>query len=152
LGAGYLFTYGEFFKEIKLDESIQHIFSGEEILLGILAYTHGWDIYSPAYMNVFHYYNHKKPNWHTDILSKKNKSSVIERKSYEKLKELLDTDVNNPCMGSDRKISNFWKELGFNRKGTTLKDKFPASSKLNRCDKTIQIPYPIKEFFYNRYD
>jgi hypothetical protein len=152
LGAGYLFTYGEFFKEIKLDESIQHIFSGEEILLGILAYTHGWDIYSPAYMNLFHYYNHKKPNWHTDIVSKTTHSSAIEKKSYEKLKELLDTDQNHPCMGTNRKISHFWKELGFHRNGNSLREKFPPSSKLNRCDKTFQIPYPIKELFCNRYE
>merc|ERR1711966_316263 len=48
LGAGYLFTYGTFFRDIELDETLQHIFSGEEIWIAILAYTHGWDIYAPA--------------------------------------------------------------------------------------------------------
>merc|ERR1711924_396076 len=70
IGAGYLFTYSEFFKEINLDINLKHIFSGEEILLAILAYTHGWDIFSPAYMNLFHYYNHNKPNWHRDVFIK----------------------------------------------------------------------------------
>lgn len=148
LGAGFLFTYGEFFKEIRLDENIQHIFSGEEILLAILAYTHGWDIYTPAYLNVFHYYNHKKPSWFTDVLQNQKKRER-EIESYKKLKYILDRDENHVTMGKVRHIAHFWKELGFNRRGNNLQDKYPAVSKEFRCNNTPKVKYPITEQFMN---
>lgn len=147
LGAGFLFTYGTFFRDIELDETLQHIFSGEEIWIAILAYTHGWDIYAPAYMNVFHYYNHKKPSWYTDVLHKKDEERDKETKSYQQLIELVDRDENHPKMGKDRSVGDFWKTLGFNRSGATLKDKFPTQSKSQCCDRTRQIDYPITEHF-----
>jgi len=147
LGAGYLFTYGEFFKEINLDFDLKHIFSGEEILIAILAYTHGWDIFSPAYMNLFHYYNHKKPNWHKDLVIKKTDTKKEEGVSYQKLKHLLASTINSEEFGQVRDINEFWKELGFNKKGETLKDKYPKSSKVLRCDNTPVIIYPHIETF-----
>ena len=151
LGAGYLFTYGAFFKEIQLDENIQHIFSGEEILLGLLAYTHGWDIYSPAYMNLFHYYNHKKPNWHQQVLQKQDPlekhKKEMERKSYQKLDELFRLDHTHPQMGKTRNIQSFWKELGFDPQGSSISNKYPKSSKRLRCELTPSIDYPVIEKF-----
>ena len=147
LGAGYLFTYGDFFKEINLDLDLKHIFSGEEILIAILAYTHGWDIFSPAYMNLFHYYNHKKPNWHKDLVLKKKDSKREEKTSYEKLKKMLVSTDNTNHFGKVRDINEFWKELGFNKKGKTLKEKYPKLSKTFRCDNTPIIIYPHIETF-----
>ena len=146
IGAGHLFTYGDFFKTIQLDEKLHHIFSGEEILIAIMAFTNGWDIYSPAYMNLFHYYNHKKPNWHKDVISKNN-SRKDESESYKKLENILNSDINDSCLGNERSIAEFWKELGFYRDKTTIKDKFPSNSKTIRCDKTPTIDYPILESF-----
>lgn len=149
LGAGYIFTYGEFFREISLDETLEHIFGGEEIMLAVLAYTHGWDIYSPAYMNIFHYYNHQKPSWFSDN-NKGNEFSDVEKKSYDKLDSLINTDINQDCMGKSRNISDFWKELGFYRDKTEMSEKYPATSKELRCNKTPFIPYPVIESFHNR--
>lgn len=149
LGAGYIFTYGEFFREIVLDESLEHIFGGEEIMLAVLAYTHGWDIYSPAYMNIFHYYNHNKPNWFRD----NNNDNVFkegEKNSYERLNKFIDTDINHSYMGTKRNICDFWKELGFHRHKKNLSEQYPVESKELRCDRTPCIPYPIIESFTNK--
>lgn len=146
LGAGYIFTYGEFFQEITLDESLEHIFNGEEIMLAILAYTHGWDIYSPAYMNLFHFYNHKKPHW---IIDNSKDSSVQEREkgSYDRLQQFMDTDTNHSYMGKVRNICDFWKELGFDRHKKNLSEQFPNESRELRCNKTPVISYPVIEQF-----
>ena len=149
LGAGYLFTYGNFFKEIHLDINLKHIFSGEEILLAILAYTHGWDIFSPAYMNLFHYYNHNKPNWHRDVFKQDPSSKLEERHSYNELEKIMTCKSNIKGLGNIRNINNFWKELGFNSNGNTLKDKYPEKSKHLRCNKTPVIIYPYIESFIN---
>lgn len=146
LGAGYIFTYGDFFREITLDESLEHIFGGEEIMLGVLAYTHGWDIYSPAYMNLFHYYNHKKPSWFRD----NNKSNIFrdcEKKSYDRLNQFINTDVNHSYMGTSRNVCDFWRELGFYRNKKDLSEKFPKESKEVRCNRTPFIVYPVIETF-----
>ena len=147
LGAGFLFTYGEFFREIRMDESLHHIFSGEEILLAIFAWTHGWDIYSPSYMNLFHYYNHKKPSWYKDVIKKDENSRNSEIKAYQKLSNIIETASVNDGMGKVRSIESFWKKLGFFREGATIKEKYPKSSKLNNCDNSPTINYPFREDF-----
>ena len=147
LGAGFLFSYGELFRELKLDEGLHHIFGGEEILLAILSYTHGWDIYSPSYMNLFHYYNHKKPSWYSDVLKKSEKSRSDEIRAYQKLSEIVDIGGKANGMGNVRTIESFWKKLGFYRDKSNIKDKYPASSKIANCDNTHIINYPFKEDF-----
>ncbi len=146
LGAGYIFTYGDFFKEIKMDESLEHIFGGEEIMLGVLAYTHGWDIYSPAYMNLFHYYNHKKPNWFRDN-NHGQQFKRGEKESYDRLNQMINTDVNHSCMGKVRNICDFWRELGFYRNKKKLAEQYPKESKEVRCNRTPYIDYPLIESF-----
>lgn len=56
--AGYLFTIGDFVKEIPYDERIS--FMGEEVCLAIRSYTRGWDLYAPNKMLVWHYYKRKR--------------------------------------------------------------------------------------------
>ena len=53
-------------------------------------------------------------------------------------------------MGKSRNISDFWKELGFYRDKTEMSEKYPATSKELRCNKTPFIPYPVIESFHNR--
>lgn len=145
LGAGYIFTYSEFFNEIRMDSSLEHIFSGEELLLALMAYTHGWDIYSPAYLNVFHYYNHKKPSWHKEVIQKNDNDRKIEKMNYEKLRNLVINCNINDGFGNNRNIKQFWNELGFDGSKKTLKEKFPESSKHKRCYKPETITYPYEK-------
>ncbi len=55
LAAGFIFTLGKFVKEIPYDPN--YYFDQEEISLSARAWTHGWDIFSPSKIFVFHYYH-----------------------------------------------------------------------------------------------
>ena len=91
VSGGCTFTLGTFVTNIKLDPRLKHIFGGEELLFSILAYTHGWDIYSFAANLFYHHYSHNKPNWSSDLSKTKNSkkkyssemaaSTKIDRKS-----------------------------------------------------------------------
>ena len=55
LAAGFLFTYGEWVREVPYDPKIY--FKGEEDTLLIRSYTQGWDVFSPSRNLLFHEYN-----------------------------------------------------------------------------------------------
>lgn len=55
LAAGLLFAPGSFVREIPYDPHLY--FDHEEITLAARAFTHGWDVFSPARAFVYHYYN-----------------------------------------------------------------------------------------------
>jgi hypothetical protein len=56
--AGYIFSTGNFVKEIPYDERIS--FMGEELCLALRSYTRGWDLYAPNKMLLWHYYKRKR--------------------------------------------------------------------------------------------
>ena len=119
LGAGFLFTFGEFAKicsEGLSKVSLTHIFNGEEILLAIIAYTNGWDIYAPPYMNVYHSYGREgEPDWFSDNSGEDLNTGQLD--SLDKLKEIVSSDCidkSNCVFGILMNVTDFWKEFGFN--------------------------------------
>lgn len=56
LGAGFVFFRGDFFAEIPFDPYLPWTFMGEEILLSMRAWTHGWNLYAPRKNLILHEY------------------------------------------------------------------------------------------------
>jgi Glycosyltransferase (GlcNAc) len=54
VSAGFIFTLGQFCKEVPYDPNIQ--FRGEEITLCVRAYTHGYDFFHPHEIVLWHEY------------------------------------------------------------------------------------------------
>lgn len=54
LAAGFLFSKGKLVKEVPYDPYMY--FNQEEISLAARMYTHGWDIFHPARILLYHYY------------------------------------------------------------------------------------------------
>lgn len=54
ISGGYFVTHGRFIEEVPYDPMVY--FLGEEQSLSVRAYTHGWDIYHPTRLPVFHLY------------------------------------------------------------------------------------------------
>jgi hypothetical protein len=144
IAAGFLFTYGQFCKEARLDTTYKHIFEGEEILLAILAYTNGWDIYSPPHNYVYHKYKSVSPPWFSD--NKDNDGFGEEsRESHEKLKRIM-TDpmfsmVDPYGIGRVRGLDSFWQEVGFNRNETEFDKKWTKENEDKLCNKSNNIVY-----------
>jgi [Skp1-protein]-hydroxyproline N-acetylglucosaminyltransferase len=145
VGAGCLFTYGKFFNEAKLDSSLKHIFNGEEILIAILAYTNGWDIYSPANNIVFHDYTNKKISWFKDNKNTKD-FNKDEHESYKKLDEFIltgNTMGKEYSIGNSRPLENYWKELGYNKNAKNIQNKWTKENENIICNKQKNIQYNI---------
>ena len=54
IAGGFFFTKSDFIKEVPYDPNLYFI--GEEISLGVRAYTHGWDVYYPNKVVIYHNY------------------------------------------------------------------------------------------------
>jgi hypothetical protein len=69
IAGGFIFTLGRFVNEIPYDPYLY--FHGEEQDLAIRAYTHGWDIFHPPHVPLFHLYKlpdteHQAHHWHPE--------------------------------------------------------------------------------------
>ena len=56
IAAGFIFAPGSFLNEVPFDPYLPNLFTGEEILLTLRAYTNGWDVYTPNLNIMYHYY------------------------------------------------------------------------------------------------
>lgn len=69
VAGGFIFTHGQFVYEVPYDPHLY--FHGEEQSLAVRAYTHGWDIFHPPHIPLFHLYKmpntaHNAHHWHPD--------------------------------------------------------------------------------------
>jgi len=145
VSGGCTFTLGMFVNNIKLDPRLKHIFAGEELLFSILAYTHGWDIYSFAENLFYHHYSHGKPAWHSD-LSKANNSRKKYSSEMASSIKILDELLTNPNyetndgLGTERNLMDFYKTIGWKLEGNTFKDHWNKDNR-TLCTDTRTIKY-----------
>lgn len=68
IAAGFLFAPRTFVREVPFDPYLFDLFTGEEILLTVRAFTHGWDVFTPHRNILYHYYTRQtEPKfWETD--------------------------------------------------------------------------------------
>lgn len=69
VAGGFIFTYGSFVNEIPYDPRLY--FHGEEQNLAVRAFTHGWDIFHPPKIPLYHLYKlpdkgYTTHHWHQD--------------------------------------------------------------------------------------
>jgi len=133
--AHFCFTLGQFSKEVQHDPN--YYFHGEEISVGVRAYTHGYDLFHPHRVVIWHEYTRKNrvKQWDVDLTwYKKNESSHLRnRKLFG-----MDGEIFNPNdfgiygFGTERTLEDFEKYAGikFNIRGVqqyTLDKKYPPN-------------------------
>lgn len=133
--AHFCFTLGQFSKEVQHDPN--YYFHGEEISVGVRAYTHGYDLFHPHRVIIWHEYTRKgrTKQWDVDLTwYKKNESSHLRnRKLFG-----MDGEIFNPNdfgiygFGTERTLEDFEKYAGikFNTRGVqqyTLDKKYPPN-------------------------
>jgi hypothetical protein len=140
IGANCLFTYGSFFKTIKFDPDLKHIFNGEEILIAAQAYTNGWNVYTPAYSLVTHKYNETmkdKNSWYEDNKNNETYNKDVSE-SLDILKKILtDSEYSKTYkygLGKERTLESFWKELGFDRTKKIFSEKWTPANESRICN------------------
>ena len=133
--AHFCFTLGQFSNEVQHDPN--YYFHGEEISVGVRAYTYGYDLFHPHRVVIWHEYTRKNrvKQWDVDLTwYKKNESSHLRnRKLFG-----MDGEIFNPNdfgiygFGTERTLEDFEKYAGikFNIRGVqqyTLDKKYPPN-------------------------
>jgi hypothetical protein len=133
--AHFCFTLGQFSNEVQHDPN--YYFHGEEISVGVRAYTHGYDLFHPHKVVIWHEYQRKNrvKQWDDDkVWFKKNEASHLRnRKLFG-----MDGEIFNPNdfgiygFGTERTLEDFEKYAGikFNIRGVqqyTLDKKYPPN-------------------------
>ena len=139
--AGFLFAPSDIIEEVPYDPHLY--FHGEEITLAARLWTHGWDIFAPNEVVIYHYYgqkNGKGKHWsdHEDW-------TELNRKSLARVKHLLGTeavkdpevlaDIERYGLGGARPLAAYEKFSGvdFSRKAIAKKAREGAFA---RCEKS----------------
>lgn len=148
--AHFAFTFGSFCTEVQHDPD--YYFHGEEISIAVRAYTHGYDLFHPHRLVVWHEYTRKNRNKHWDdhSIQKLRKEPVKDKKPWHvmnteshlrnrKLFEMdglaKDIDFGEYDFGTDRSVRDYEKYAGIHFK------------KRGALDHTISNkPLPCPEF------
>ena len=118
IAAGFFFTNSEFLDIIPFDPYLPNLFVGEEILLSVRFWTHGWDIYSPDKNIIFHHYtrsdepkvwNDKKFNGDDALKKVKYYLKMIDKKD---VPEKLQKELDRYGLGNERTIEDYYKFAG----------------------------------------
>lgn len=59
VAGGFMFGPGKMVREVPFDPSLDHLFTGEEILYSARLFTHGYDVFSPPRNYAHHHYGRK---------------------------------------------------------------------------------------------
>jgi len=134
--AHFCFTLGEFSKEVQHDPNIY--FTGEEINIAIRSYTHGYDLFHPDCIIVWHEYTRKGRTKHWDDHTEWWKT---EEESKTHLKKFLHNIINDiPIekygLGKVRTFHEYelYSEIDFKNKKIRLRENE------KEYEYTLQIP------------
>lgn len=113
LAGGFIFTQGAFVNEVPYDPRLY--FHGEEQSLAVRAYTHGWDIFHPPQIPLYHLYKvpenaYSTHHWHKDWDEKRDYAwHELRTAAVQRLIRLLYKDQNLGAfgLGSVRTLQEF---------------------------------------------
>jgi len=116
--AHFCFTLGSFVKEVPHDP--EYYFHGEEISIAVRAYTHGYDLFHPHKVIVWHEYTRKgrKKQWDDDNqwVTKNVNSHKRNRKLFEMDGEVKDIDFGIFDFGKERTLNDYERYAGLSFK------------------------------------
>jgi hypothetical protein len=112
--AHFAFSLGSFAQEVQHDPD--YYFHGEEISIAARAYTHGYDLFHPHKVIVWHEYTRKGriKQWDDDKVwgERNSKSHLKNRKLFEMDGEKRDIDFGKYGFGNQRSLRDYEKYAG----------------------------------------
>jgi glycosyltransferase involved in cell wall biosynthesis len=116
--AHFAFSTGKFVVEVPHDP--EYYFHGEEISIAVRAYTHGYDLFHPHKVIVWHEYTRKgrKKQWDDDKqwVSKNVHCHSRNRKLFEMDGEIKDVDFGIYDFGKERTLEDYERYAGLSFK------------------------------------
>jgi glycosyltransferase involved in cell wall biosynthesis len=119
----FFFVDGNFIKEVPYDPDIYFGGYTEETTMSVRAFTHGYDVYSPYRMFMWHEYTraYRPKHWEDHGIKSETKKTSGERDSYARKKtrqlfaqEPIDIDFGVYGLGTSRNLHEFEIFGGFN--------------------------------------
>jgi hypothetical protein len=126
------FTYGSVIKEVPYDGMCDFVFLGEELCMAARLWTHGWDLFSPTYMTLYHKWSREYRSTFWELL-KSNERKTQEIQGYKRLKHILNlsespsspssssnsspvslTDIHKYGLGTTRSLEDYQTFIGIN--------------------------------------
>lgn len=111
----FIFTQGKWCKEVPYDPQLY--FHGEEITLAVRSFTHGYDLYHPTKVVVWHHYTRQGSIKHWD--DHPGEWDKLNKISYARVKALLNVDGAKHSikfgkfgLGKKRSLKDFEKYAG----------------------------------------
>jgi hypothetical protein len=132
--AHFCFTLGQFAKEVQ--HNPEYYFHGEEISIGVRAFTHGYDLFHPHKVLIWHEYTRKGrvKQWDDDPKwgDKNNISHLTNRKLFGMDGETQSGHDGKYGFGTDRSLREYEKYAGilFSKRSVqkyTLDKKYPPN-------------------------
>lgn len=126
IAGGFVFTLGRFVHEVPYDPYLY--FHGEEQNLAIRAFTHGWDIFHPPHIPLFHLYKqanaeHTSHHWHADWDSQRDfKWPALTESAKQRLMDLVYRHCNLGVygLGQTRTLADFAQLSGIDYENRCL--------------------------------
>jgi glycosyltransferase involved in cell wall biosynthesis len=116
--AHFCFAPGSFAVEVQHDPN--YYFHGEEISIAVRAFTHGYDLFHPNKVVVWHEYTRKgrTKQWDDDPIwvERNNNCHSRNRKLFEMDGEIKDVDFGKYDFGTARTVEDYEKYSGLNFK------------------------------------
>ncbi len=147
--AHFCFAPGSFAEEIQHDPN--YYFHGEEISIAVRAFTHGYDLFHPHKVVVWHEYTRKgrTKQWDDDPIwiERNNNSHKRNRKLFEMDGEIKDINFGKYDFGTARSLEDYERYSGLNFKKRavqqyTLDHKLPPNP-------SIKNPVEYERSFLN---
>jgi len=147
--AHFCFTLGQFCKEVQHDP--EYYFHGEEISVGVRSYTHGYDLFHPHKVLIWHEYTRKDrvKSWDDD-----KEWSIKNSHSHLKNRKLfsMDGEVYNPDefgiygFGSVRSLKDYeiYAGLRFSKRAVqqyTLDKNYPPNPTIYNTDEEWEASF-----------
>jgi hypothetical protein len=119
--AHFCFTLGEFAKNVQHDPD--YYFHGEEISIAVRAFTHGYDLFHPHRIVIYHEYTRKNrtKQWDDDTVW-----YLKDKSSHEKNRKVLGIDGEEYDgdllygFGNERTVRDYEKYVGLNFKNRSV--------------------------------
>jgi hypothetical protein len=127
----FFFTWGNFIKEVPYDPDIYFGGYTEETTLSVRAFTHGWDMYSPYRMVMWHEYSrsYRPKHWDDHGTESQTKKTSGERDIFarNKTRQLFGTedhgiDMSIYGLGTTRTLRDYEEYGGFDFKKCRIHD------------------------------
>jgi hypothetical protein len=155
LSGHFMFTFGNFIKEVPYDPEIYFGGYTEETTMSLRAFTHGYDFYSPYRMVMWHEYtrNYRPKHWDDHGLETQTDTTSGERDAFSRNK-------TRQLFGQDDYGIDLNNEFGLGKERTLHDYEIYGGFDFKRCliqDYTLKVkepPNPIpwdKQFYSNSY-